>query len=225
MPIVDITRDKFLEFAQELCSAVASMKGDADRLLKETKHPLTDRDRVLIGLALKMESSFHSLMDDVRLGRGEAMPHLKTMVEAFLYLRLVIEDPTPMTAHRVMAEVIYRKSKFMSDNPGYAREGDAAWWAAQVAEFEKDGIRRIGFRTTLEALVRHNSVLRQWYKLVYQAACEPAHITDLVDFMPDPEDPNVRGGSEFDANLRGRFAIEHGLWLLLGTLRSVRDDT
>lgn len=47
MPIVDITRDKFLELAQELCGAVAEMTAAGDRLLKETKYQLTDRDRVL----------------------------------------------------------------------------------------------------------------------------------------------------------------------------------
>jgi len=94
MPIVDITRDKFLEVAQELCSAVADMMASGDRRLKETKYPLTDRDRVLIGLALKIESPFRSVMDDARMARGEAMHHLKTMVEAYLYLHLVIADPS-----------------------------------------------------------------------------------------------------------------------------------
>jgi hypothetical protein len=120
MPIVDISRDKFLELAGELCGAIADMTATADRLVKETRYPLTDRDRVLIGLALKVESSFRSVMDDARSGRGEAMHHLKTMVEAYLYLHLVIEDQTQTTAHRLMAEVCYQKVKFLSENPRYA---------------------------------------------------------------------------------------------------------
>ena len=222
MPIVDITRDKFLEVAQELCSAVADMMASGDRRLKETKYPLTDRDRVLIGLALKIESSFRSVMDDARMARGEAMHHLKTMVEAHLYLHLVIADPSQLTAHRLMAEVCYQKSKFLSENPGYTANKYGPWWAEELAAFERDGIQRIGV-TTLKDLVRFSPELGQWYNAVYRAACEPAHITDLIDFMPEIEDPKIAIGIEHDAEIRARFAIDHGVWVMLATIRTICD--
>jgi hypothetical protein len=149
------------------------------------------------------------------------MHHLKTMVEAYLYLHLVIADQSQLTAHRLMAEVCYQKSKFLSENPGYT--ADEPWWAEQLADFERDGIQRIGFKTNLKDLVRHSPVLGQWYSVVYRAACEPAHITDLIDFMPDIEDPSVGLGIELDAEIRARFAIDHGLWVMLATIRVVRD--
>src|SRR5690349_8106826 len=171
-PLTDITREVFLGLAQEICGAVAEMVGTADRLLKEAGHELTDRDRVLIGLALKMESCFRSLMDDVRSGRGEAMHHLKTMVEAYLYLFLVIADPSETTAKQVVAEVCHQKQKFLADNAGRSREDDLAFWKGELAEFKKEGIQRIG-KTRLKDLVAHSPTLKQWYSAVYQAACEP----------------------------------------------------
>ena len=151
-------------------------------------------------------------MDDARIGRGEAMHHLKTMVEAYLYLHLVIADQTQLTAHRLMAEVCYQKATVLSEKPGYTAEKCGAWWASELAALEKDGIQRIGV-TNLKNLVRHSPVLGQWYNAVYRAACEPAHITDLIDFMPDHEGPRIGIGSELDADVRARFAIDHGLWV------------
>ncbi len=219
MRIVDITRQKFLELAHELCSAIDEMAATGDRLLRETKYSLTDRDRVLIGLVLKIESSFRALMDDVRHGRGEAMHHLKTIVEAYLYLHLVIADSSEVTAHRLLAEVCYQKSKFLTENPGYA-DHHSAFWAEELEALERSGIRRIGI-TNLKDLVSFSPELGQWYSVVYRAACEPAHIADLVDFMPDPDDPKIASGVELDTEVRARFAIDHGIWIMLATIRTI----
>ncbi len=217
-PLTDITRDVFLGLAQEICGAVAEMVGTADRLLKEAGHELSDRDRVLIGLALKMESCFRSLMDDVRSGRGEAMHHLKTMVEAYLYLFLVIADPSETTAKQLVAEVCHQKQKFLADNAGRSREDDLAFWKGELAEFKKEGIERIG-KTPLKGLVAHSPTLKQWYSAVYQAACEPAHISDLIDFMPDLDDPKVGIGAERFSEVRARFAIDHGIAIMIDTIK------
>lgn len=217
-PLTDVTREAFLGLAEEICGAVVEMAGTADRLLKETGYELTDRDRVLIGLALKMDSCFRSLMDDVRVGRGEAMHHLKTMVEAYLYLFLVIADPSGTTARQLVAEVCYQKQKFLADNAGRSREDDLAFWKAELAEFKKEGIERIG-KTHLKGLVAHSPALKQWYSAVYQAACEPAHISDLIDFMPDLDDPSVGTGAERFSEVRARFAIDHGIAVMIDTIK------
>jgi hypothetical protein len=117
----DIMRDLFLALAEELCGAVADMVETANRLIEETHFQVELRDRVMIGLALKMESSFRGVIDDARGGRGEAMHHLKTMVESFLYLQLVMDDASDTTARQLITEVCYQKQKFLADNPEYAQ--------------------------------------------------------------------------------------------------------
>jgi hypothetical protein len=159
-------------------------------------------------------------MDDARSRRGEAMHHLKTMVEAYLYLHLVIADPTERTAKQLVAEVCYQKGKFLSDpnNAGYVAADSAASWHTELAELEKQGVQRIG-TTGLKDLVRHSASLKQWYSAVYRAACEPAHMADLIDFMPDFDDPKIEIGAELFPEVRARFAIDHGIAVMLDTIK------
>jgi hypothetical protein len=78
----------------------------------------------------------------VSSGRGEAMHHLKTMVESFLYLHLVLGDHSDTTAKQLITEVCYRKKKFLRENPEYAQShgGDPDFWPAMLSEFESKGI-------------------------------------------------------------------------------------
>jgi hypothetical protein len=62
------------------------------------------RARVLTGLALEMESSFRALLVDAASGRAEAMHHLKTLVEAYLYFGLASDDTTDGVAKRFLAD-------------------------------------------------------------------------------------------------------------------------
>lgn len=222
--LTDITIDVFLELAQQISGAVVEMAQTANRLLTETQYRLTDRDRVLIGLALKMESSFRCVMEDARAKRGEAMHHLKTMVESYLYFHLAVADPSETTTMQLLAEVCYQKQKFLADNPGYRRgsDGDGAW-AEQLAEFERVGIQRIGKKGNLKDLVRDSAPLKEWYSAVYQAACEPAHIADLVDFLPDLDEPRIEIGSGPFPGVAARFAIDHGIAVMLDAIRVARD--
>jgi hypothetical protein len=75
----------------------------------------------------------------------------------------------------------------------------------------------------LKDLVSHSVELRKWYNAVYAAACEPAHIADLIDFMPDPDNPMVAIGIELSADVRARFAIDHGLATMFATLHALLD--
>ena len=220
----DVMRDLFLSLADELCVSVEALIETANQLTREKGLQANIRSRVLIGLALKIESPFRSLMDDSRRGRGEAMHHLKTMVESFLYFYLVLGDHSDTTAKQLITEVCYRKKKFVRDNPEYAQSQgeDLDFWPAMLNEFESQGIRRIS-KKSLKDLVSHSVELKKWYSAVYAAACEPAHIADLIDFMPDPENPVIAIGVELSADLRARLAIHHGLATMFATLHALLD--
>jgi hypothetical protein len=75
----------------------------ANEGLRAAPRELTRRDRVLIGLALKVERSFRALLDDCRAQRSEAMHHLKPMAECFIYFYVVLKDQTDTTARQLLA--------------------------------------------------------------------------------------------------------------------------
>jgi hypothetical protein len=182
----DVKRETLVALASDLCAGpIATMAQAANLAIKAKGYSLTNRDNVLIGLALKIYSTFRCLIDDARPGRSEAMHHLKTMVESFIYFHLVRSDPSAMMANRIMAEVFYRKRLFHQRNRETADSEDIEFWDKSFRDIEAKGIERIG-KTSLEALaIGHGQGLRSWYDSVYTAACEPAHITDLLDFMPE----------------------------------------
>ena len=187
----------------------------ANAALQTTGYVLTFRDRVMIGLGLKIHGSFRSLVDDARVGRSEAMHHLKTMVESFIYFYVVRSDPSEATAMQILAEVCYRKRLFCLRNPEYTDPDDTSFWDSRLTQLEGQGAQRIG-RTSLEVLASRDSVqLRQWYDGVYTAACEPAHITDLLDFMPTEDDAAIDlSGSRF-AHIDARLALDRGIDIVL----------
>jgi hypothetical protein len=76
----------------------ASPAAQATEWLRATGYERTFRDNVLTGLSLKIDGSFRALIDDARAGRVEAMHHLKTMVESFIYFYVVAADTSPETA-------------------------------------------------------------------------------------------------------------------------------
>lgn len=99
---------------------------------------LTFRDRVLSGLARKMHGPLRALVDDGRARRIEAMHHLKTMAEAFIYFHVVIKDDTARTAELVLAEAtLHQKVLYLRANPAAA--GDIQEWEELRDLFRGDG--------------------------------------------------------------------------------------
>jgi len=152
------------------------------------------------------------------------MHHLKTMVESFIYFHVLLRDDTDATANRILAEICYRRNQFYARNPEYADPDDLVFWLTKLGTLETQGVTRIG-KTSLETLAQqHSSSLRKWYDAVYTAACEPAHITDLLDFMPSSEIPALDLGAHAYAHIDARVALDRGLAILLGMLRSISSE-
>lgn len=178
-------------------------------------------DRVAIGLALKIESSLRALIDDCRAQRSEAMHHLKTMAECLIYFYAVLGDRSETTARLLLAKALDEEARFFRENPS---EGNAN----KVTELEalRDQILAGGLKELprLADLARTAGVeVRGWYSRVYRMACEPAHIGDVVEFMPLGDDPIIVGTPPELASGRAREALWYGGQIALAIMRSVCD--
>jgi hypothetical protein len=134
-------RGRYLELADRLAALAEGLAVAATQRLQATGAPeWTTRDDVLVGLALKVDGSFRALINDARAGRSEALHHLKTMVEAFIYFYVVSKDPTVRTAERVLADAVAaEKVKRLKDTASDQREVEA--WQTWGDEFREEAKR------------------------------------------------------------------------------------
>ncbi len=181
----------------------------------------TFRDRVITGLALKMDSAFRALLDDARAERGEAMHHLKTMAELFIYFHVVASDQTEATARRLIAKAAHEKLTYFGDNPAAATPEEIRDWHEWRDEL-LGSERRL---PSLEQLARqHSAELGGWYARVYRLACEPAHIGDVLEFMPGPGS-DIATGQPPAGRSRASIAAYYGLRIMVATLRAISETS
>jgi hypothetical protein len=93
-------------------------------LVSQAAGRVADRDlrtRVSTGLALKMYSAFEAVVRDSSARSECAMHHLKTMIETFIYLSWVMEDPGETRARLVFAQSIEQKINYAKNNPDRVR--------------------------------------------------------------------------------------------------------
>lgn len=141
------------------------------------------RDRVVVGLGLKMYRAFQCLIEDAQRERAEAMHHLKTLIETLIYLNWARKDAGDTRARLIMAHVCAAKESFYRINQD---ERLCKEYHALSQDYVK------GLEEEWKEFNKSNSVisladqanLDEWYKRVYRLACEPAHIGDLQDHMP-----------------------------------------
>jgi len=208
-------REQYLELADRISALTPSLVAAAtQRHQLENAPEQTTRDDVLIGLALKVEGTFRALIDDCRAGRSEALHHLKTMVEGFIYFYVVSADPTPRTAERILADAVAaQKVKRLKDIA--AADSEILGWQTFGDEFRQEAKRL----ATLERLAKDHSVeLGGWYASVYRLACESAHLGDLLLWMP--EDRVIHLGSRA-AEERATTTIRYALQVVLSLIDSI----
>jgi hypothetical protein len=224
--------DAYLQLADEVCALTEQIATRATELLasREVKQGL--RERVLTGLALKIDSAFRALIVDARAQRSEAMHHLKTMVESFIYFHFTVRDPSDRTAASVLARALHDKCTFLRENPGYAPEDHIAWWKSMrnslLQQAGVDVKNSNAMRAELRRLRQIERLakvpgpeLSSWYSRVYRLACAPAHLGDLLEFMP-PGNP-IRTGSPATAGLQAHVAIDYALHLMLAIIRPINE--
>jgi hypothetical protein len=177
----------------------------------------SERDRVMVALACKADGSFRALIEDCRAGRGEAMHHLKTMAEIFIYFYAVVTDDTDKTANGIIAECVAeqharRHRRLESGSPEHLN------WEEFRDEFRREAVK-IGDLARLAE--RHGTAL--WYARVYQLACQSAHLGDLLEWMPD-DDWQLLVGETAVARTGAwklKLAISYGIEIVLGLLDTI----
>jgi len=169
-------------------------------------------------LPRKIDASFRALIDDCRAQRREAMHHLKTMVEAFIYFHAVLCDRSESTAGQVLAdEVAERQATYLRD--AGATEEEIEDWKGLADELRQEAAR-LG---SLIEVAKRDTALRSWYGRVYRLAWEPAHVGDLLDLMPDESGEIVVGRPSPGDVLRSGIAIRYGVYLVIGIFEAINE--
>ena len=200
---------RYLELSEEVHSLANEISEQATQRLRTEYHTLTLRDRVLIGLAIKMYNSFESLVNDARQVRLEAIHHLKTLVESYIYFHWVGHDTGDTRARLLFARVVDRTLAFFErQDPGYVEDQEYDIWKGAREESTKglgDEWRKFRGRSLESLAADVGSELKSWYQRAYRWASEPAHINDLTEYMPLPNRPIVLGEAQTSL-----------LWILVG---------
>lgn len=206
----------YLELGGELCSRVEALAAAANAALKAGPYRLTFRDRILIGLALKIDSALRALIDDVRLYRSESLHHLKTITESYIYLWYVVRDSTEVTAKRVLADTHHAYALFLEETEGSPDE--IRHWRAERDALRAGAEKLPDVKTLADA---HGEEFRKgWYSKVYRLACESAHTGDLFAFMPDPDDQMIYVNAPASASQAARYAIHYALGIVLDVVET-----
>lgn len=221
MGVLGAKTTAYLALAGDVVRTGQQLVGLANIHQGSSTAPLTTRDRVLIALALKVEGALRALVVDAEAGRSEAMHHLKTMAEAFIYYHVVGADTSQDTATLVLAKTYNDKVKFFRANPGYVADADVARWEHARDALLDNG--RLSLKTVenLADLAKgHSAGLRGWYDRAYRLACEPAHLGDLQELMPGP-DGLIPTEPPSTAEYRALIAIDLGLQIGIGLMVTI----
>lgn len=217
--------ERFLELTEELRELMKDVIDAGSQRLQVEVQDLLLRDRVLIGLAFKIYASLESLTEDARNARSEAVHHLKTVVEAFIYFQWVGQDTGEERAKLVLAKVCRNKMLFIEKNSDSLDQSDYDLWKKAFHEYTR------GLESAWKAFKKYNvdrlardvgRELEQWYDRVYRFACEPAHMSDLPEYMPLPRGP-IQAGHPQIHRLRVHVALDYGLQIGCDLLKNIND--
>lgn len=215
----------YVRLGEEACSlAKETVNGISHRFQAEGRKP-TLQDRVVFGLAQKLYYAFKALLDDAERGRPEAMHHLKTLVESFIYLHWVGQRKDDQSAKLLLAKVCKEKVTFFRNNLNYPSQAELLdvyetelnnfirGIEGEWDKFEPKGILKLADETGLGEI----------YRRIYKLACEPAHITDLPEQMPLPEGPITFDQTKISI-LRAYVALDYGPTELVYGLQEMTDE-
>ncbi|KAF0123669.1 MAG: hypothetical protein FD151_158 [bacterium] len=154
-------------------------------------------------------------------GKAETHHHLKTLIESFIYLHWIIKDPDDTRAKLVLAEGIRKKlSIFFKDNPEDPdHEKYLQSYKEPLGSLTNDKTTEWeDFKEKTIQQLAKDSGLERIYSRIYRLACEPAHISDLVDFMPMPEGPITLNQPQ-TSMLSVIVALNYGIYIFCDILK------
>ncbi len=200
MQLVEDMAGGFIALAEEMLLAQQQLQKRVDEGYIEGNFKDDLRSSVILGLALKAWHSFERLIVDVRAGRAESAHHLKTMVESHIYICWVSADRSEDRASRLYAEGFRSRAVYHEMCSTSAGDADAKS-AQEWREFEhkqKEGKNWKRFPHITDIASEGES--SDLYIHIYKAACEAAHMGDLLIYMPPR--PTQRGSNVGDMGLQ-----------------------
>jgi len=207
---------RYLVLADSVIVEIERLAAGASVFLR-SGYRTSERDRVMVALACKADGSFRALIEDCRAGRGEAMHHLKTMAEIFIYFYAVVADDTDKTANAIIAECVAEQHarRHRRLEPGSLEQLN---WEEFRDEFRREAAK-IGDLARLAET--HGTEL--WYARVYQLACQSAHLGDLLEWMPDDDWQLLVGEAAIakTGQWKLRLAISYAIEIVLGLLDTI----
>lgn len=218
---------QFLQLAETARALVNQIATEGSKRLQTDAQELALREQVLIGLAIKAYNSFECLVQDATALRSEAFHHLKTLAETHIYFQWVAAETNDERARLLLAEGYRCKINFYDANPAIDLDKDAYENLKLTVRACTQGLAdewKQFKRSSLEQLANDpTGNLATWYNRVYRPACEPAHISDLTEYMPPPKGPiRLTPPQEIPA-FRAHIALGYGLQIICDLLRNLSD--
>lgn len=213
----------YLKLAAEVWSLAECFAEEISSQLRTRDQKLNHQERVLLGLARKMYHAFESLVEDAKRERAEAIHHLKTLVESFIYIYWVGEKRgDDKKAKIVLAKTYEEKVKFFKNNPDYPDyENYLQGWESEFKKLTKEignewkehGNKKI-------STLAEETKMESYYNRVYRLACEPAHVTDLIEYMPLPSAFTITFDRTKTSILWSHVALYYGLHIMCDLLHA-----
>ena len=210
---------RYLALAEAMMREADRVATEATQFLRTSGYEMTARDRVLTALASKADGTFRALVEDCRAQRGEAMHHLKTLVEVFIYFHATSDDPTDRTARGLLADRVAGEhaKRLREIEPGSQELLD---WQSVRDDLRQEANEVSGLVQLAGPLA---SPLRTWYARVYRLACQSAHIGDLFTWMPSDDDEVMVGDAARSAigPLQASTAMYYAIEIVLGLFETI----
>lgn len=213
----------YLKLAAEVCSLAEYFVKEISSQLQTSHQRLNLQERLLIGLALKMYHAFESLVEDAKRERAEAIHHLKTLVESFICLYWVGEKRGDNNKARiVLATTCNKKVKFFENNPDYPDQKSYLQdWESEIKALTKgieDEWKKLKNKKLWE--LAKEAKIESYYHRIYCLACESAHVTDLVEYMPLPSAFAITFDRPKTSILWSHVALYYGLHIMCDLLHA-----
>jgi hypothetical protein len=218
---------RFFNLADRVRSLVNELMAEGSKKLASGTQGLTLRERVLIGLAIKAYNSFECLIQDAKACRSEAFHHLKTLAEAHIYFQWVGIEVNDNRAKLILAEECRSKIGFYDANPSIGLDKNnrdnvnrALRGYTQGLENEWKTFKNFSLKELAE---NTDANMVGWYNRVYKIACEPAHISDLSEYIPPTRGPiNLISPPQISA-FRVYVALDFALQIMCDLLKNLSD--
>lgn len=218
-----IKLQNYLKLAEEVCSLAEEEVKEISSQLQTRNQRLNLQERLLIGVALKMYHAFESLVEDAKRERAEAIHHLKTLVESFIYLYWVEEERGDNKKARiVLAAACNEKVKFFKNNPNYPDQKSYLQdWESEFKALTKgieDEWKK--FKEKKICKLAEEAKMESYYHGVYRLACESAHVSDLAEYMPPPNNLAIALNKSRTSVLWSHVALYYGLHIMCDLLHA-----